>query len=583
MITWPGSIDSSGFTVKRSTTSGGPYSAVSPLLTGTTAWLDSGLGNGLTYYYVVTAEGSQGDAVTSAQAAVTSGSIAAPTGLSASPGSNQVALTWNAVPGAAAYNVKRSLVSGSGYSIVGAAVTGVSFTDTPLINGTNYYYVVSALSALGLESSNSLQVSAVPDPVADPGFETPVLTGSSYQYNPAGTPWTFTPQSGDNGSGITANHSAFNSLNAGAPEGVQVAFLQGTGALSQVIYGLVPGGSYTLTFSASQRQNVQHGGQGFNIALSGSIFATFTPSQILQSASTYSTYTASFTAPAASGTLAFSGTSTADNTVFLDKMQLALLPPSAPAGLSGTDGLAQVTLGWPASPGATAYNVKRSAISGSGYGIIAPGLSGSTYTDFTVLSGSAYYYVVTATNAAGESAPSPQLSAVIPPTPPVLSGSAGNAMVAFNWTRSGGATGYNLKRGVTSGGPYGTMVITNTPATSGTDASVANETTYYYVVSALNAGGEGLNSPEVAARPVLPLSASEMVPPVMVLAGGVPQFTINSVIGRTYQLLTSTTLAPGSWVNVGSSFGGTGAPLIIRDTYSPGGAVSRFYKLLITP
>jgi len=83
-----------------------------------------------------------------------------PTGLSATPGNSQVALSWNASSGATSYNVKRSTTSGSGYSVIGSPGTN-GFTDATAVNGMTYYYVVSAVNGSG-ESANSTQVSATP-------------------------------------------------------------------------------------------------------------------------------------------------------------------------------------------------------------------------------------------------------------------------------------------------------------------------------------------------------------------------------------------------------------------------------------
>ena len=58
--------------------------------------------------------------------------LATPTGLSATGGTNQVSLKWNVSTYATGYNVKRSTTSGSGYAILAAGtnVSGTSFTDT---------------------------------------------------------------------------------------------------------------------------------------------------------------------------------------------------------------------------------------------------------------------------------------------------------------------------------------------------------------------------------------------------------------------------------------------------------------------
>jgi hypothetical protein len=71
-----------------------------------------------------------------------------------------VSLSWTASAGAGSYNVKRSTTSGGPYTLVGG-VTGTSFTNTGLTNGTTYFFVVSALGG-GVESANSIQVSATP-------------------------------------------------------------------------------------------------------------------------------------------------------------------------------------------------------------------------------------------------------------------------------------------------------------------------------------------------------------------------------------------------------------------------------------
>jgi hypothetical protein len=85
-------------------------------------------------------------------------------------------------------------------------------------------------------------------------------------------------------------------------------------------------------------------------------------------------------------------------------------PPAAPTGLQATGSNAQVSLTWNASTGATSYHVKRSTTNGSGYTQIAAP-TGTNYTDTGLTNGTAYYYVVSALNAAGESANSSQATA----------------------------------------------------------------------------------------------------------------------------------------------------------------------------
>jgi hypothetical protein len=64
---------------------------------------------------------------------------AAPTGLTATPGNNQVSLSWNAVTGATSYNLKRSTTDGGPYSNVLVGLTATSINDIGLNNGTTYF------------------------------------------------------------------------------------------------------------------------------------------------------------------------------------------------------------------------------------------------------------------------------------------------------------------------------------------------------------------------------------------------------------------------------------------------------------
>ena len=75
------------------------------------------------------------------------------------------------------------------------------------------------------------------------------MGAGQFRYRPTGSPWTFT-----GGAGISANGSGFTAGNPPAPQGSQVAFLQGTGSFSQAVAGWAAG-SYRLTFYAAQRGN----------------------------------------------------------------------------------------------------------------------------------------------------------------------------------------------------------------------------------------------------------------------------------------------------------------------------------------
>jgi hypothetical protein len=84
-----------------------------------------------------------------------------PTNLVAQAGNAKVSLTWAAAAGAERYAVKRSIAGIGQFTTLSTNVGLLSFTDSGLVNGTIYFYAVSAASGVG-ESTNSLPVGAIP-------------------------------------------------------------------------------------------------------------------------------------------------------------------------------------------------------------------------------------------------------------------------------------------------------------------------------------------------------------------------------------------------------------------------------------
>ena len=161
-MSWTASNGATLYYVKRSTTSGGPYTQISA--PSATSYTDTGLTNGIRYFYVVSAYNSAGQSANSSEVNATPTAPAtppaAPANLQATAGNARVSLSWTASGGATSYHVKRSTTSGSSYMQI-AAPAAASYSDTGLTNGTAYYYVVSALNAAG-ESANSTQATATP-------------------------------------------------------------------------------------------------------------------------------------------------------------------------------------------------------------------------------------------------------------------------------------------------------------------------------------------------------------------------------------------------------------------------------------
>ena len=172
-------------------------------------------------------------------------------------------------------------------------------------------------------------------------------------------------------------------------------------------------------------------------------------------------------------------------------------PPSIPT-LAGVADDQKVTLTWTPSTGATSYTLYRSNASGAETSY-KTGLGGTTFTDTGLTNGVTYYYKITASNSAGESGKSNEISAtpfLNPPAAPVLTGSAATGLVQLNWTATAHAVTYTLYRSTTPGAEV--SYKTNLSRTSLTDFGLTNGTTYYYQVTAVDAAGESVKSNELA-------------------------------------------------------------------------------------
>lgn len=115
--------------------------------------------------------------------------------------------------------------------------------------------------------------------------------------------------------------------------------------------------------------------------------------------------------------------------------------------------------------------------------------------------------VIPSTTAGSGSTAGVPPTATLPSAPTNLAAVAGNGSATLSWGAVSGATGYNVKRASTSGGTY-TTVASNIGTVSYVNSGLSNGTPYYYVVSALNTAGEGINSAPITVTPVAPPTIS---------------------------------------------------------------------------
>ena len=200
--------------------------------------------------------------------------------------------------------------------------------------------------------------------------------------------------------------------------------------------------------------------------------------------------------------------------------------PAAPVGLGGTpsnDYLPSVTLNWTdnTEPDVATYTVGRSLVSGSGYVEIASGLATSDYidNDVTLVLGTTYYYVVTATDEAGnESNASSEASATpvdttAPPQPVGLVAVAGvnsPASVRLTWTVTPApvVASYNVFVGLNLAGPWLPYATGVTSPFNAINPPVALGTQVFFYITAVDAAAN-----ESIASTVVNGTPTDVTPP----------------------------------------------------------------------
>ena len=305
---------------------------------------------------------------------------AAPANLIATAGSSQVALSWAASLGATSYNVKHSTTSAGSYTVIATNLTGLSYADTGLINGTTYYYAVSAQNPAG-ESANSSQVNAVPGTLNRTGWVASSSTSGS--------------------------DSPANALDGNLNTRWSTGASQANGQWFQVDMGSANVFSKIVLNTVNSPSDYPRGYQVFvsNDGINwGSSVTTGTGSSAITTI-TFATQTARYIRITQTG-------SAPGNYWSIHEFNVFGTSPFAPTGLVATAvASSQVNLSWTSSASATGYNLKRATVSGGTYTTIVMNLAGLAYTDTGLPNGMTYYYVVTATNAFGESPNSIEVNA----------------------------------------------------------------------------------------------------------------------------------------------------------------------------
>ncbi len=524
-LSWTASYQATGYNVKRSTSSAGPFTAIAEGIAAT-SFTDSSVANGTTYFYLVTALGPGGESGNSAVVTATPSAVPpTPLGLQAIAGNASAVLAWPPSLGATTYNLRRSTSATGTYTMIGAGLTATSYTDNGLTNGTTYYYKLSALNATG-ESFNSSAVSVVPSTTVmhspytfqdigavgikggasrSGGTFTMVASGADIWNTSDEFSYVYVPMNGDGI--VTAKVASLQNVNSSAKAGVMIRETLDANS-KYAIAAMTPGGTFLLQYRstagataaqvASSSRTIPY---WVRLVRNGNTITAYRSSSGSRWSQVGTSLTISMSTRVYVGLALSSHDDTKTTSATFSNFTVSSSGTlGAPSGLTVTSSGSSVSLIWSALTGATSYNIERATSADGTYATIASGVTGTTYTDSTAVSGTTYYYRISAKGSAGDGWSSGSVAA-IPKNwaPAALSAVGGNGEVLLSWTAVADAEGYRVLRSTSLGGAYESVSVLT--GADFIDSTVTNGTKYYYKVTTMRGGAEGEASSVASATP----------------------------------------------------------------------------------
>ncbi|HQU41153.1 MAG TPA: hypothetical protein PK867_00015 [Pirellulales bacterium] len=491
------------------------------------------------YYYVVTAVNALGETVASNELGIL---------FSSANNFNGATLNWTASPGATSYRIYRGTQPGQENLLVGTSFTN-SFTENnnngPLDN-TQFWPGINTFPPF------TTNTTGIGQPVSDPASSQPGgVLGTTYYYTVTAL----------NANGETLQSNELSAYVSGTNHSAQITWTAVPGAIGYNIYrGTVTGGENTLVANITSGSITTFDDEGPTTsatppATNGSTLAT--PSAVTATAVT----NVASTLPADTYYYVVTATDAEGESLASTDASPAFTPVTLPAGATAGSATGQgILVSWTAIPFATGYKLYRGTVQGQENVLVATIVGGSStqYLDLghtsvepvinsrtppagnsaalpppaaptinsvpdgkSTLPANTYYYVVTATDAQGETTAGGESSHAV---------TAGNAL-NLAWTAVSGATGYNIYRGTSTGAenvlvasiaatanpsftddgrttfeppPASDSTALIPPSTPSIKTATDNAsllltgTTYFYVVTAIDAIGESLPSGEVS-------------------------------------------------------------------------------------
>ena len=586
-LKWKAVTGAAKYEVYRARSKDGDYIKYSTV-TGTSYTNTSYIEDGNTYYYKVRALDANGTAgAWSSVVSVTyKQTLPAPTVTGGNDAQGRPTLKWNAVSGAAKYEVYRARSMNGDY-IKYSTVTGTSYTNTSYIeNGNTYYYKVRALDANGTAGAWSSIVSVTYRAASTGTLSAPSVTGGKDSQGRPTLTWnavtgaakyevyrarskdgdyikysTVTGTSYTNTSYIESGNTYYYKVRALKSDGtagawssvVSVTYKQ-TLSAPTVTGGNDAQGRPTLTWkvvtgAAKYEVYRARSKDGTYSKYSTTTGTAYTNSSYLTSGATYYYKVRALDANGNAGPY---------SAVVSVTCRLKL---SAPTVTGSTDSQGRPTLKWNAVTGAAKYEVYRARSKDGDY-IKYSTVTGTSYTNTSYIeNGNTYYYKVRALGSDGTAGPDSTPVSVTYKAPfgaPLVTGSKDSqGRPALKWDKVTDAAKYEVYRARSKDGTYSLMSTQS--ATGYTNTSyLANGTTYYYKVRALKANGtaSAYSSVVTITYGTVPTPAAPAMRSAKADSAGITvswDTAANAVAYNVYR----TADAGSSWTKVASSVKGT--------------------------
>ena len=400
--------------------------------TGTSYTNTSYIENGNTYYYKVRALDANGTAgAWSSIVSVTyKQTLSAPTVTGGNDSQGRPTLKWNAVSGAAKYEVYRARSLNGDY-IKYSTVTGTSYTNTSYIeNGNTYYYKVRALKSDGTAGAWSSVVSVTYKQT----LSAPAVTGGNDAQGRPTLTWN-----------AVSGAAKYEVYRARSKDGTYTKYSTTTGT-------------------------------------------AYTNSSYLTSGATYYYKVRA---------LGANGNAGPYSAVVSVTCRLKLTAPSV---TGGNDAQGRPTLKWNAVSGAAKYEVYRARSMNGDY-VKYSTVTGTSYTNTSYLAnGTTYYYKVRALGSDGSYGPYSSVASVtyratssaVPAEVTMGKATAQGSYITVTWDKAANAASYRVYRRVNNSSDWN-VVASSVSGTSYTDWNVEPGVRYTYTVRGVAADGQTLS------------------------------------------------------------------------------------------